>query len=69
MAITRRAVPADEQELARLENKEALGLAPGEDMGSESFKQLLALERAKSVHEPEMYSGQSQRALKQAQRH
>lgn len=50
-------------ELARLEDEEARGIGSGEDVGSDSFKQRLALERGKSVHEPDVYSGHSQRAL------
>ena len=42
-------------ELERLRAEDERGIMPSEDISSDSFKQRLALERAKSVHEPDVY--------------
>ena len=52
-----------EQRLVRLREEKLRGFRPELDTGSEEFKQALALERAKSVRDPDVYSGQSQRHL------
>ena len=50
-------------ELTRLRDQKSKGYPAGDDIGSESFKQRLTLERAKSVRDPDTYSGQSTRPL------
>ena len=55
--------PALKLELQRLRDEDALGFKPEEYITSETFKQRLALERAKSVRDLDIYSAKSQQAL------
>lgn len=50
-------------ELQRVEQKAARGYVDEEDPNSEFFTQRLTLKRAKKVRDPDVYSGESQRAL------
>ena len=52
-----------QQRLLRLREEKSRGFHPEHDTSSDEFKQALALERAKSVCDPDIYSGQSQRQL------
>lgn len=51
------------QRQARLRDRASRGFPVDDDVGSESYKQRLTLERAKSARSPELYSGENQRAL------
>lgn len=51
------------QELAWLRDQASRGYPADENIRFESFKHQLALERSKSVHEPDVYTGRNQRAL------
>ena len=52
-----------QQRLLRLREEKSRGFYPEHDIRSNEFKQALALEQAKSVCDPDIYSGQSQRQL------
>ena len=54
-----------QRKLEKMRERKALGfpLPADEEIGTNDFKQRLALERAKSVRDPDVYLGQSQRAL------